>query len=73
MVTATNDYFKDKQFAALNAQANDIKVNVVRNGLMQSISIYDLVVGDLCYVQVSETLDILCISDYYIARNLCII
>jgi Ca2+-transporting ATPase len=51
-VTATNDYFKERQFAALNAQSKNIQFDVLRGGKTIKISVYDIVVGDICYVQV---------------------
>ncbi len=53
-VTASNDYFKEKQFSALNAQSKDITIDVQRNNNVQKVSVYDLVVGDICYIQVSH-------------------
>eukprot|EP00123_Amoebidium_parasiticum_P009347 comp19411_c0_seq1/m.22487 comp19411_c0_seq1/g.22487 ORF comp19411_c0_seq1/g.22487 comp19411_c0_seq1/m.22487 type:complete len:1074 (-) comp19411_c0_seq1:497-3718(-) len=47
LVTAINDYQKDKQFRALSDMGEDIKVTVVRNGREQQISVFDVVVGDI--------------------------
>ncbi|CAL5993241.1 Calcium-transporting_ATPase [Hexamita inflata] len=47
MVGATNDYQKEKQFRKLNAVKEARDVQVVRGGQQTSISIYDLVVGDV--------------------------
>ena len=50
MVTATNDYMKDKQFRALSAKADEVSVTVVR-GTEREISAYDLVTGDIMRIK----------------------
>jgi Ca2+ transporting ATPase len=54
MVTSINDYLKDKQFAKLNAQAEDHRVSVIRAGKEQEISVRDLVVGDLVQINTGD-------------------
>ena len=46
-VTATNDYNKDAQFRKLNAVKEDVTVTVMRNGKITTISIRDILVGDV--------------------------
>ena len=50
-VTAGNNYIKDQQFRKLNAIAANRNINVIRGGKTISISIYDLLVGDIVYVE----------------------
>ena len=50
LVNSINDYQKEKQFRKLNSKKEDREVNVVRDGEQCQISIYDLVVGDVCAV-----------------------
>jgi hypothetical protein len=52
LVTASNDYFKDIQFRKLNEQAKDVFVNVQRKGETCLCSVYDIVVGDIVWIQV---------------------
>lgn len=53
-VTAVNNYLKEKQFRKLYAQLDDRKVNVIRQGKIHSISIYDLLVGDVMKIDTGE-------------------
>lgn len=53
-VTAGNNYIKDQQFRKLNAIAANRNINVIRGGKTISISIYDLLVGDIVYVETGE-------------------
>lgn len=54
LVTSINDYMKDKQFAKLNAQAEDVSVTVIRSGKEQEISVRDIVVGDIMKVNTGD-------------------
>ncbi len=47
VVTAANDYAKDKQFRALEQEKDNDFVIVLRNGEVQQIQVFDLVVGDI--------------------------
>ncbi|KAH0571647.1 Calcium-transporting ATPase [Spironucleus salmonicida] len=47
LVTACNDYSKEKQFRKLNAVKDDKKVKVIRQSQQCEISIHDVVVGDI--------------------------
>jgi len=53
-VTAVNNYLKEKQFRKLYAQLDDRKINVIRKGKIHSISIYDLLVGDVMKIDTGE-------------------
>ncbi len=53
-VTAVNNYLKEKQFRKLYAQLDDRKVNVIRQTKIHSISIYDLLVGDIMKIDTGE-------------------
>ena len=46
-VTAANDYMKEKQFRRLLAVRKERQVLVIRDRRVQSISTFDLVVGDI--------------------------
>jgi Ca2+ transporting ATPase len=51
-ITATNDYLKDKQFRRLMAVRKERQALVIRdNGVVQTISTYDLLVGDIILVK----------------------
>lgn len=52
LVTATNDYTKEKQFRGLQAKIDqDHKFAVIRDGKSVQIVVADLVVGDICQVR----------------------
>lgn len=53
-VTAINNYLKEKQFRKLYAQVEERKVNVKRNGKVESLSIHDLLVGDIVIIETGE-------------------
>ncbi|KDO31182.1 calcium-translocating P-type ATPase [Saprolegnia parasitica CBS 223.65] len=56
LVTALNDYQKEKQFRALNAVKEDEKIKVIRNGVPAEVSKFNLVVGDVVRVDVGDIL-----------------
>lgn len=47
LVTATNDYSKDKKFRTLSQIRDEQQITVVRDGEQKSISIFDVLVGDI--------------------------
>ncbi|KAJ3452498.1 cation transporting atpase [Anaeramoeba flamelloides] len=66
VVTASNDYEKEKQFRVLNEVKENIKVKVVREvtegvGDVSTISIYDLVVGDILKLNAGDKIPADCI------------
>lgn len=56
LVTAVNDYQKEKQFRVLNAVKDDEKIKVIRDGVAAEISKFDLVVGDVVRVELGDIL-----------------
>lgn len=61
LVTAGNDWSKDRQFRGLQAKIDEEhKFAVIRSGQAQEVPVADLVVGDICQVrygkQVSSTM-----------------
>lgn len=58
MVGALNDYQKELQFRKLNATKEDRTVEVVRDGKERVISVYDLVVGDICLLKPGEIIPV---------------
>ena len=62
LVTAGNDYTKERQFRGLqNRIEGEQKFSVIRKGEVQQISVGDIVVGDIC--QVSDFLSIFQLLD----------
>eukprot|EP00357_Protocruzia_adherens_P000643 CAMPEP_0115020002 /NCGR_PEP_ID=MMETSP0216-20121206/29824_1 /TAXON_ID=223996 /ORGANISM="Protocruzia adherens, Strain Boccale" /LENGTH=1039 /DNA_ID=CAMNT_0002391669 /DNA_START=186 /DNA_END=3305 /DNA_ORIENTATION=+ len=57
-VSAGNDYIKEKQFRALNAKRDQREITCLRNGHSVSVSIFDLVVGDIAYLNTGEKLPV---------------
>jgi len=51
LVTAVNDYQKEAQFQELNSVKEDEQMRVIRGGLERTVSVFDLVVGDLLIVE----------------------
>lgn len=57
LVTAINDYSKERQFAQLNSVADERKrVTIIREGKLMEIHQDDVLVGDV--VQVSEGMEV---------------
>ncbi|EQC30590.1 hypothetical protein SDRG_11646 [Saprolegnia diclina VS20] len=56
LVTAVNDYQKEKQFRALNAVKEDEKIKVIRNGVPAEVSKFNLLVGDIVRVDLGDIL-----------------
>ena len=54
-VTATNDYNKDAQFRKLNAVKEDVNVTVIRDGNITTISIRDILVGDVVQINTGNS------------------
>ena len=53
-VTAGNNYIKEKQFQKLNEVAERKNVSVIRNGAVEYISVYDMLVGDIQEIETGE-------------------
>jgi Ca2+-transporting ATPase len=66
MVGSINDYQKEKQFRALSAKNDDMKVTVIRDGQQVEMSCHDVVVGDIMKL---STGDILTCDGYVIGNN----
>ncbi|KAL7647962.1 UNVERIFIED_CONTAM: hypothetical protein RMT77_001578 [Armadillidium vulgare] len=57
LVTAFNDYTKEKQFRGLQSRIEgEHKFCVIRNGEVEQISVGDLVVGDICQIKYGDLL-----------------
>lgn len=54
LVGSVNDWQKEKQFQKLNAQKDDRQLKVVRSGKEQSISVYEVLVGDVAILEPGE-------------------
>ena len=50
-VGAANDWQKERQFAKLNKKKEDRYVKVIRSGKTVEVSIYDVVVGEVMYLE----------------------
>ncbi|KAL6560043.1 Calcium-transporting ATPase 9, plasma membrane-type [Orobanche gracilis] len=53
-VTATSDYRQSLQFQNLNEEKRNIKVEVIRCGRRDKISIYEIVVGDVIPLKIGD-------------------
>ncbi|GAB4843308.1 Putative calcium-transporting ATPase 13, plasma membrane-type [Ancistrocladus abbreviatus] len=53
-VSAVSNYKQSRQFDKLSKESNNIKVDVVRNGRRQQISIYAVVVGDVVCLKIGD-------------------
>ncbi|KAJ5155820.1 hypothetical protein N7492_008623 [Penicillium capsulatum] len=56
VVTAANDWQKERQFAKLNKRNNDREVKVVRSGKSTMVSIYDIMVGDVLHLEPGDSI-----------------
>ncbi|KAJ5103435.1 hypothetical protein N7532_003964 [Penicillium argentinense] len=56
IVTAANDWQKERQFAKLNKKNNDREVTVVRSGKSMKISVYDIMVGDILHLEPGDSI-----------------
>ncbi|KAJ6068345.1 uncharacterized protein N7446_005382 [Penicillium canescens] len=56
VVTAANDWQKEKQFAKLNKRNNDREVKAIRSGKSTLISVYDIMVGDVLHLEPGDSI-----------------
>ncbi|CAI9754808.1 unnamed protein product [Fraxinus pennsylvanica] len=54
MVTAISDYKQSLQFKELDKEKKKIFAQVIRDGIRQKVSIYDLVVGDIVHLFIGD-------------------
>lgn len=54
IVTATNNYNKERQFRKLNAVKEDVEVIAIRGGRNVSVNVKDLVVGDIVVLNAGD-------------------
>ena len=54
LVTAGNDYTKDRKFRQLESVKEDRRIKVVRDGKKQEVSTYALVVGDVVLLSTGD-------------------
>lgn len=57
-VSSVNNYMKEKQFEKLYASQEKTNVNVFRNGRTETICVFDLVVGDLLFIQQGDIIPV---------------
>lgn len=58
VVASGNNYMKEQQFRKLNEVANRKNINVLRNGKTVNMSVYELLVGDICLIETGEILSV---------------
>jgi Ca2+ transporting ATPase len=57
LVTAFNDWTKERQFRGLQSKIElDQKFNVVRDSIVKQVPIKDIVVGDICQIKYGDLL-----------------
>lgn len=54
VVSAVSNYNQNRQFEKLSEESSDIRVQVVRGGRHQPISIFDVVVGDIVSLKIGD-------------------
>ena len=54
IVTAINDYEKERQFESLSEENDNVDALVIRDGVSQQISVRDIVVGDLICIEAGD-------------------
>jgi P-type Ca2+ transporter type 2C len=58
LVGSLNDYQKERQFVKLNKKKQDRKVNVVRSGKSQELSVYDILAGDVVLLEPGDVIPV---------------
>ncbi|KAJ6093228.1 hypothetical protein N7486_008517 [Penicillium sp. IBT 16267x] len=56
VVTAANDWQKERQFAKLNKRNDDRDVKVVRSGRSMMVSVYEIRVGDVLHLEPGDSI-----------------
>ncbi|KAJ5793014.1 uncharacterized protein N7503_008992 [Penicillium pulvis] len=56
VVTAANDWQKERQFAKLNKRNDDRDVKVIRSGRSMMVSVYDIMVGDVLHLEPGDSI-----------------
>ncbi|KAJ5742347.1 hypothetical protein N7533_011756 [Penicillium manginii] len=56
IVTAANDWQKEKQFAKLNKRNDDREVKVIRSGKSRMMSVYEVMVGDVLHLESGDSI-----------------
>ncbi|KAJ5192192.1 ATPase P-type K/Mg/Cd/Cu/Zn/Na/Ca/Na/H-transporter [Penicillium cf. viridicatum] len=56
VVTAANDWQKEKQFAKLNKRNDDRDVKAIRSGKSTMISVYNIMVGDVLHLEPGDSI-----------------
>lgn len=56
LVTAFNDWQKEKQFTKLNQKKEDREVKCIRSGKAIMISVYDVLVGDVLHLEPGDSI-----------------
>jgi len=54
-VTSINNYKQEKSFRNLNKRNQDIRVKVLRAGELTQISVFELTVGDICFLDTGSS------------------
>ncbi|EXJ77403.1 Ca2+-transporting ATPase [Capronia epimyces CBS 606.96] len=57
-VGALNDYQKERQFVKLNRKKEERSIKVIRSGKSQEISVYDVLVGDVVYLEPGDLIPV---------------
>jgi Ca2+-transporting ATPase len=58
VVGSLNDWQKERQFVKLNKKKQDRNVNVVRSGKTREISVFDVLVGDVMYLEPGDMIPV---------------
>ncbi|KAJ5723367.1 hypothetical protein N7488_001402 [Penicillium malachiteum] len=56
VVTAVNDWQKERQFTKLNKRNNDRDVKIIRSGKSMMTSVYDITVGDVLHLEPGDSI-----------------
>jgi magnesium-transporting ATPase (P-type) len=57
-VTAGNNYLRDQQFRKLNNKREQRDVNVLRNGEVIQLNVFNLLVGDIMMLSIGENIPV---------------
>lgn len=53
-VSASSNFRQERQFDKLSKISNDVRIDVVRDGKRQKVSIFDAVVGDVVFLTIGD-------------------
>ena len=57
-MTSVNNYTKEQKFRKLNEEAQERSITVIRDGKEETISVFDLLVGDIAKIGAGDVMPV---------------